>query len=427
MAEKLAIDGGQPAVPKDVELPGWPWFGEDTIQAALEPLRTGKVNYWTGTKGMEFEQKFADWVGCKFGISTTSGTSALHTALAGLGIGPGDEVIVPSYSFIASSFCILQAGAIPIFADVRREDHTLDPDDVARKVTSRTAAIIPVHPYGNICEMDPIIEIAREHDLVVVEDCAQAHGGKYKGRRVGSIGHANAFSFCQSKHFTTGGEGGCVTTNDEDTAWLCRSFRDHGYDVQQRLRLLELEAKLPYIHNMVGFNYRMTEIQSVIGLSELAKFDSWNLPRRIANGEYLVSALNECPQIQYLPVHKQDGKENAFWVFPIVLNLDRLTCDKKTFTDAVAAEGVPIGPVLWPQAYKEKAYREHNGFGKAKFPFRSKEYTNPESVKYTENFCPNAAWLEERTFFTVVHPTLQREHMELIAKGILKVAAAYGR
>ncbi|MDD3926182.1 MAG: DegT/DnrJ/EryC1/StrS family aminotransferase [bacterium] len=426
MSEKLAKDGGAPVVGPEVKLPGWPVFDEETIQAAMEPLRAGKVNYWTGPKGMEFEQKFADWVGCKFGISTTNGTAALHTALAGLGVGPGDEVIVTSYSFIASSFCVLQAGAIPVFADVRKEDHTIDPLDIERKVTPKTKAIIPVHLYGQICDMDPIMEIARKHNLVVVEDCAQAHGGMYKGRKVGSIGHAGAFSFCQSKHFTTGGEGGCVVTSDEDVAWICRSFRDHGYDVRHRMNMLELEAKLPYIHNMVGFNYRLTEMQSVIGLKCLEKLDNWNLKNRRTNGEYLLKALKDCPQLLHLPVDN-DEKRNAFWLFPIVVDLDKLTCDVKTFTKALEAEGIPVGPVLWPQAYKEKAFTEHGGFGSHKFPFESEEYTNPESVKYADVFCANAAWLEDRTFFTVVHPTMDQSHMELIAKAILKVAAAYAK
>jgi dTDP-4-amino-4,6-dideoxygalactose transaminase len=424
MSEKLAIDGGKPINRKS--FPMWPSFQKSTIQAAMEPLKTGKVNYWTGTRGMEFEKKFAKWVGARYCISTTNGTSALHTALAGLGIGPGDEVICTSYSFIASSFCILQAGAIPVFADVRRETHTIDPADIERKISNRTRGIVVVHLYGQICDMDPIMEIAKRHKLVVVEDCAQAHGGIYRGRKVGTIGHANAFSFCQSKHFTTGGEGGAITTNDENVAWICRSFRDHGYDVQERLRLLEMEAKLPYIHNMVGFNYRMTEIQSIIGLCELKRLDSWNLKNRRRNGEYLLKAFQGIPEMLYLPEHNRE-KVNAFWWFPIVMDVDRLKVDIKTFWHAIAAEGVPCGPVQWPQMYKERAYREHNGFGRNKFPFRSKEYTRPEAVEYQKTLCPNAAWLEERTFWLPTHPVYDLSHMKLLEKSVKKVIAAYRR
>ena len=193
-------------------------FEEETIQAAMEPLRTGKVNYWTGTEGMKFEEEFARYNGVRFGIATSNGTSALHVAVASLGIGPGDEVIVPSYTFIATSFAVCQAGAIPVFADVNKEDHTISPESIEEKITERTKGIIVVHLYGNVCQMDKIMEIAEKHNLKVIEDCAQAIGATFNGKKVGSIGHAGAFSFCQSKTFTTGGEGGCVITDDEDLA-----------------------------------------------------------------------------------------------------------------------------------------------------------------------------------------------------------------
>ena len=171
---RLAIQGGEPVIKE--KLPTWPWFDEDTIQAVVEVLRSGGVNYWTGKKGMEFEKKFAEWCGAEYAVSTSSGTSALHTALGALNIGPGDEVITVPYTFIASSFCIVQAGAIPVFADVRREDHCLDPDDIENKITERTRAIIPVHLYGIVCDMDRIMEIAKKHNLYVIEDAAEAHG-----------------------------------------------------------------------------------------------------------------------------------------------------------------------------------------------------------------------------------------------------------
>ena len=424
MGEKLAIDGGRRAV--EEKLPGWPSFDEETIKAAMEPLKTGKVNYWTGNLGMEFEKKWAEYNGVKFAISTSSGTSALHTALGGLGIGPGDEVITVPYTFIASSFCVLQIGAIPVFVDVRKEDHCIDPKEIEKKITSRTRAIIPVHLYGNVCEMDEIMKVARKHNLKVIEDAAQAHGAEYKGKKVGSIGDVGCFSFCQNKTFTTGGEGGALITDDEDVAWEARSFRDHGYDVKKRMSLLEMEQALPYIHRRVGFNYRMTEIQSAIGLKELEKLDSWNLPQRRKNGETLIAELKDCPQILTLPVHNEE-KKNGFYVFPIVLNLDALTCDKAAFLKAVIAEGVYAWKEFWPQSYKEKAFTEHNGFGKFGFPFKSKEYTDPKAVEYDKVFCPNCAWLEERTFDIFIWPTIKEQHIQLIAKAIKKVASAYAK
>ncbi len=421
---KLALEGGEPVIKES--LPTWPQFDEETIEFAMESLRTGKVNYWTGELGREFERKWAEWNGVKHAITTTNGTSALHTAVASLGIGPGDEVIVPSYTFIATSFCVVQAGAIPVFADVRKEDHCIDPEDIERKITSRTRGIIPVHLYGNVCEMDEIMRVAKKYDLYVIEDCAQAHGALYKGKKVGTFGDAGCFSFCQSKTFTTGGEGGAVITDDDELADACRSFRDHGYDVKKRISLLELEGRLPYIHLRVGFNYRMTEMQSAIGLKCLEKLDTWNLPRRRRNGEILIKELKDIPQIQYLPVHNEE-KVNGFFVFPIVLNLEKLTCDKKTFMKALEAEGAPVWREFWPQSYKEEAFLYHRGFGRYNFPFESKEYTNPLSVQYDKVYCPNAAWLEERTFITLVHPALEEEHMYLIAEAIKKVARAYAK
>jgi len=423
-SDKLALDGGTPVTTEP--FPAWPSFTEEIIQAAMEPLRSGKVNYWTGPLGMKFEQAWADWNGAKFGISTTNGTSALHVGLAGLGIGPGDEVIVPSYTFIASSFSICQAGAIPVFADVDRESHTLSAESVREMVSDRTRAIMAVHLYGIVTDMDPLLEIAKEHGLFLVEDCAQAHGAIYKGKKVGTVGHVGCFSFCQSKTFTTGGEGGCVITDDEDVAWRCRSFRDHGYDVAERLRLLELEAKLPYIHNMVGFNFRMTEMQSAIGLKELERLDHWNLKNRRRNGELLTELLKDCEQILYLPVHTAE-RQNGFWLYPIVLDMDKLTIsDAREFIKALEAEGIPCGPVMWPQCYREKAYREHHGFGRLNYPFKDPA-ARPEAVQYDRYYCENAAWLETRTFFVPTHPVYEEKHCHLMAEGIKKVAAAYAK
>ena len=423
MADKLAIDGGKPACSKP--WPMWPSFQAATIKKAMKPLETGKVNYWTGTKGLEFEQAFAKWCGAKYGISTSSGTTALHVALASVGIGAGDEVIVPSYSFIASSMSIAQAGAIPVFCDTRRKDHTIDPKEIKKLVTRRTKGIVPVHLYGNVCDMDPIMRIAGRHNLKVVEDCAQAHGATYRGRKVGTIGHCNAFSFCQSKTFTTGGEGGIVLTDDEDVAWEARSIRDHGYDVKERMRLLELEAKLPYIHNRIGYNFRMTEVQSVVGLEELKRIDSWNLKIRRRNGEFLNRELKEVPEILYLPPHRDGKVRNGFWVYPVVFNINKLTCNIRQLVDAIGAEGIPAGPVQWPQAYKEACYAKKRGFGRFNYPFGDPR-ADKKSLDYKNNYCPNAAWTEERTMtLYVLHPVYTLAHMKLVVRAIKKVIAAY--
>ena len=252
-------------------------------------------------------------------ISCTNGTAALHIGIATLGIGPGDEVIVPSYSFIASSFAVVQAGAVPIFCDVD-ESHTIDPDDIESKIAERTKGIVIVHLYGVVCDMDRIMAIARKHNLYVIEDCAQAIGGKYKGKSVGTIGDVGCFSFAQSKHFTTGGEGGMVVTNDEDRGWEARSFRDHGYDVKARMNMLALEEKLPYIHNRVGFNSRMTEMQSIVGINELARLETWNLPRRFEYAKMYREALGKLEGVKSLPVDTEErqcatGGSQSFWIW----------------------------------------------------------------------------------------------------------------
>jgi dTDP-4-amino-4,6-dideoxygalactose transaminase len=421
---RLAIEGGPKAV--KTRLGHWPQFDGATLKAVAGVLKSGRVNYWTGPKGMEFEEEFARWMGCRFAVSTTNGTSALHVALAGLGVGPGDEVIVPSYTFIATAFSVCQAGAIPRFADVNREDHCLSVASARKLINSRTRAIIPVHLYGNICNMGPIVALAKKHNLVIIEDTAQAFGGKYKGRMAGSIGHAGAISFCQNKTFTTGGEGGMVVTDDEDLAWRCRSFRDHGYDVAERLRLLELEQKLPYIHNRVGWNYRMTEMQSAIGLCELKRVDTWNMPRRRRNARILLQALKGVPQVRYLPVDTPE-RRNGWYVFPITLDIERMRCDIRQFVDALGAEGAPCWRVFWPQCHTEKAFQEHRGVGRSDFPFKSREYTDPASVDYTKVNVPNAVWHERRTFVTFIFPTYTEKNMHEIAAAIRKVIAAYAK
>jgi dTDP-4-amino-4,6-dideoxygalactose transaminase len=422
--DTLAIDGGAPAV-KD-KLPHWPSFDDKTVHAVEKVLRSGKVNYWTGRRGMEFEKQFAAWQGSRFAISTTNGTAALHVGLTALGLGPGDEVIVPSYTFIASSFSIVQAGAIPRFADVNLDDHCLSVESAERLVTERTKAIMPVHLYGNVCEMDEIQAFAKKHKLAVIEDNAEAFGGAYKGRRTGTLGDIAACSFCQNKTFTTGGEGGMVTTDNEDLAWLARSFRDHGYDVKERLSLLELEQKLPYIHNMVGWNYRMTEMQSAIGLAELERMDNWNMPRRRRNAHIILDALKDEPLVKFRPIDAPE-RQNGWYVMAFSLDLENMRCDISQFVKSAGAEGAPCWKVFWPQCHTERAFREHTAFGRSGFPFRSKEYADAGSVDYRKVEVPNAVWHQSHTFTCFAYPTYEPHHCEQIGVALKKVLRAYAK
>jgi len=422
ISQKLAIDGGPKAVTN--KLAGWPQFAEEGIAAVEQVLCSGKVNYWTGPKGMEFEKKFAEWQGSKYAVSVATGTAALHVCLSALGVGPGDEVIVPSYTFIATSFAVVQAGAIPRFADVNLDDHCISVESAEKLLTKRTKAIIPVHLYGNVCDMDKIHAFAKRHNLLVIEDNAEAFGGVYKGKRTGTLGHMAACSFCQNKTFTTGGEGGMVTTDDEDLAWEARSFRDHGYDVKERLNLLVLEQKLPYIHNRVGWNYRMTEMQSAIGLAELARMDTWNMPRRRRNGRILLDALGGLPQVKYLPIDTPE-RQNGWYVCAFSLDIEKMRCDIAQFVAAACAEGAPCWKVFWPQCHTERAFTEKRGFGNSGFPFTSKEYTDPASADYSKVEVPNARWHETHTFTCFAFPTYSEEDVQQIASALVKVIRAY--
>jgi len=419
---KLAIDGGPKAVTNQLTM--WPRFDEKAIRAVEEVLRSGKVNYWTGPKGMEFERKFAEWQGSKYAVSVSSGTAALHTALSALEIGPGDEVIVPSYTFIASSFSIVQAGAIPRFADVNIDDHCISVESAEKLVNERTKAIMVVHLYGNVADMDKINAFAKKHNLYVIEDNAEAFGGEYKGKKTGTLGDIAGCSFCQNKTFTTGGEGGMVTTDDEDLAWRARSFRDHGYDVQKRMSLLELEQRLPYIHNMVGWNYRMTEMQSAIGLAELERMDTWNMPRRRRNAHIIMEKLADLPQVLYMPIDTPE-RRNGFYVLAFSLDIDNMKCDVNQFVEAAGAEGAPVWKVFWPQCHTEKAFQEHRAFGRSGFPFKSREYADPESVDYSKVDVPNAVWHQSHTFTCFAYPTFTEEDCEQIANALVKVIQAY--
>ena len=216
-----------------------------------------------------------------------------------------------------------------------------------------------------------------------------------------------------------------VVTDDEDLGWECRSFRDHGYDVKTRMNLLALEEKLPYIHNRVGFNYRMTEIQSVIGINELKRFDTWNLARRRKYAKMYDEAFKNLDGIKALPLNTEERK-NAYWWYPVLLDINALDCKADKFVKALGAEGsIPCYGIQWPEAYEEKAYRELNGFGNAKFPFRSLEYTNPESVEYEKVLCPTAKKLRDETVNLFLHPTWFECHIERCIEGVKKVLKAH--
>ena len=403
-----------------LRFPPWPQFDRKTEGRIVEILRSGKVNYWTGPEGRAFEESWAKWLGVGNAVSVTNGTAALHLALTALGVGAGDEVICTSYSFIASSFCALIAGAMPVFCDVG-DDHLIDPKRIEPLITPRTKAIVVVHLYGMVADMGPIMKIARRHGLFVVEDCAQCIGGEYRGRKAGTIGDVGCFSFCQSKQITTGGEGGMVCCNDDGLAWELRSLRDHGSDVKAKLSAHRSTESRPYVHRRVGYNCRMTEIQSAIGLGELRRYDSWNLPRRRALGRALVEALKGHPLVRFCPVDTP-RRVNSWWLAPFVLREDLLTVPVSKFVSEVQAEGAQAYAIFWPEMYGEEAYQKRRGFGRANYPF---DDPASSSVDYSRVDCPNARAMARATIAFWTHPVYTMRHIAADVRAFRKVAAKY--
>ncbi len=415
---QLAIDGGKKVL--STPLPAWPQFDRRTDRRVLEILHSGRVNYWTGPIGHEFETAFASWLGVKHAISVTNGTAALHVALAALGIGSGDEVICTPYSFIASSFCALQAGAMPVFCDVGT-DHILDATKLEALITPRTKAIVVVHLYGVVADMAPILKIAKRHHLAVIEDCAQCLGGVYKGRKVGTLGTIGCFSFCQSKHFTTAGEGGMVCTNSAALAKEIRALRDHGREEKSAAEKKAGRGANPFTYRRVGYNLRMTEIQSVVGLGELKRFDSWNLPRRVKYGKTLIKGLANHPLVRLAPVDTA-SRQNSFWLVPFVLRPELLRVSVLDFIRAVQAEGVGAYAILWPTMYQEPAFTERGGFGARNYPFD--DPASPQ-IDYSKVDCPMAQGLAANTIGFWVHPTYSLQHIRAAIRAFNKVYQAY--
>ena len=391
MHEELALHGG----PKTARepFPPWPLFAERTLADVLEPLQTGKVASWSGTKCAELEGRWASWAGAPAAVACSSGTAALHMALLALGVRPGDEVLVPSHTFISTSLAVLHAGAVPVFCDVT-EDQTLDARCIDLRVTPRTRCVIAVHLYGIVCDMGRILEAARRHGLTVVEDCAQCIGGEYRGRKAGTLGDAGCFSFSQGKHVTTGGEGGMVVTPLPEAARACRSLRDYGR---------EQGGTGPAPHVCAGFNYRLSEIQSIVGLNELARLDSWNLPRRAGFARVYDHSFQQLPAVKSLPLNSAE-RRNAYWKYPLQMDLGRLSCGAEEIRTALEAEGIPDAGSAWPETYDEPL-------------FAGRQFVR----------CPTAETVRARTLVLALPPTWERVHVETCAAAVKKVLRAYRR
>lgn len=281
----------------------WPHYSNDEIEAVARVLRSGKVNQWTGPEVKQFEDDFAAYIGTSHGIAVANGTVSLELILKAWGIGEGDEVIVTPRSFLASASTVAWVGATPVFADVNPDTQALSAETIAPVLTPNTKAILVVHLAGRPAEMDGIMELAGANDLLVLEDCAQAHGAEYKGVNVGAIGHAGSFSFCQDKIMSLGGEGGLVTTNDDELFRDVWELKDHG---KSREAVFEREHPpgFRWLHERLGTNLRMTGMQAAIGIEQLKKLDGW-IAHRTTNAKILTDVLGELPilRIPETPEH----------------------------------------------------------------------------------------------------------------------------
>ncbi|EKO3932935.1 DegT/DnrJ/EryC1/StrS aminotransferase family protein [Vibrio fluvialis] len=367
----------------------WPSFTQEDADAVGRVLLSNKVNYWTGTECREFEKEFAAWVGSKYAIALGNGTLALDIALKALGVGEGDEVITTSRTFLASASAIVTAGASPVFADVDLNSQNITAETIAEVVTEKTKAVIVVHLAGMPAEMDTIMTLAAERGFYVIEDCAQAHGAKYKGRSVGTIGHIGAWSFCQDKIMTTGGEGGMVTTNDHELWSMMWSYKDHGksYDaVYNRQHPLGFR----WLHESFGTNWRMTELQGVLGRIQLKRMPEWTAKRQY-NANRLDQAVSDLSVVRCVEV--PDYIEHAEYKHYIFINPEYLKVDwsRDRIIEEINALGVPAYQGSCSEIYLEKA-------------FDNTSWRPEQRLR-------NAVILGETSLMFLVHPTLTEQEI----------------
>lgn len=367
--------------------PPWPSFSEEEADAVRDIILSNRVNYWTGEEGRQFEIDFAKWCGTRHAVAVANGTVALDLALQALGIGPGDEVVVTPRTFLASVSCVVNAGAIPVFAEVDCESQNITAETVRAVLTTRTRAVICVHLAGWPCDMDPIMALADKHDLFVIEDCAQAHGAVYKGRAVGSIGHVGAWSFCQDKIMSTGGEGGMVTTDDVDLWKAMWSYKDHGKSWEAVYKR-QHPAGFRWLHESFGTNWRMLEVQAVLGRIQLGRMPQWH-SERLKNAQQIWDCARTLKglRVPAVPV----GSVHAAYKCYVFVQQEELKSgwDRDRIMSAITAQGVPVFSGSCSEVYLEKAF-DDTGW-------------RPEQR------LPVARMLGETSLMFLVHPTLSQD------------------
>lgn len=381
----------------------WPSFTQEEADAVSRVLLSNKVNYWTGNECREFEKEFAAWAGCEYAIALGNGTLALDVALKALNVGEGDEVITTPRTFLASASSIVTSGAVPVFADVDLNSQAITAESIQAVLTPKTKAVIVVHLAGMPAEMDAIMALSQQHGFYVIEDCAQAHGAKYKGRSVGTIGHIGAWSFCQDKVMTTGGEGGMVTTNDKalwSTMW---SYKDHGKSFDA-IYNREHPPGFRWLHESFGTNWRMTELQAVIGRIQLARMSEWTAQRQ-ANATQIDEAVADLSVVRRVEVPEySEHAEYKHYLFVDPQNLaEGWTRDR--IVEAIVERGVPAFQGSCSEVYLEKA-------------FDNTPWRPAQRLK-------NAQQLGDTSLMFLVHPTLTPEELKksaTVIRDVLKQA-----
>ncbi|MBD24128.1 MAG: aminotransferase [Candidatus Marinimicrobia bacterium] len=377
---------------KDQDIAPWPVYDSDEVDAATYVLKSGHVNYWTGNEGRKFEIEYAKYCGVAHGLVVTNGTAALELALYGLGIGVGDEVVVPARTFIATAAAVALCGAQPVVADIDPISQNLTAETVAKVLSPQTKAVIPVHLAGWPVDMKPIMNLARQQSIMVVEDCAQAHGATIDGRPVGSFGHIGCFSFCQDKIISTGGEGGMIVTNDNAIYQRMWSHRDHGKDFD-RSQAPEASPGFKWLATTFGTNWRLTEFQSAIGRIQLKKLPQWTATRR-NNAAQLDSALSSLRAVSIPTPPSNLG--HAYYKYSGLINTGELKDGWSR--DQICAElnsrGVPARVGACPDISREAAF------------------TADTTSQPTH---PNAESLADRTFTLPVYPSLSENNISFIA------------
>lgn len=377
----------------------WPSFTPEEANAVQQVLLSNRVNYWTGQECREFEKEFAHYVGTPFAVALANGTVALDVALKALGIGAGDDVIVTSRTFLASASSIVTAGANPIFADVELDSQNISRRTIEAVLTDNTKAIICVHLAGWMCDMDPIMQLAEEKGIYVIEDCAQAHGAMYKGRAAGSIGHIGAWSFCQDKIMTTGGEGGMVTTHDEQLWKKMWSYKDHGKNYDS-IYHKQHPPGFRWLHDSFGTNWRMMEMQAVIGRIQLRRMSEWT-QKRYENAQQLFDVFKKSP---YFTVHEPSvDYQHAYYKCYVQVNTDALPegWSRDRIMHELNSLNVPCFSGSCSEVYLEHAF-DHT-------PWRPQQRL------------VNAQKLGETSLMFLVHPTLSDENMNTMLEAIQKV------